>query len=130
VTHEPGYSGCVDRTILRGFDDVSTLTGEPRLLYLAHLFRGRYLHHCNDLNEAKRSYLAATAVLPGAWTARLGVAAIDFGSAVTPAGEVIRSSSVLISDHTHDPWASYRYGDFWLLSARIAGVRTLLKAGS
>ena len=76
-------AGGVDRASKRGTEDRA-------LIYLVHLFRGLALENRGRVDEARASYRQALALSPGAHSATLRLAALEFRHGRTDAPETLR----------------------------------------
>jgi hypothetical protein len=127
------------RGILSRFDPSSLPTtaqaGTPAareddraLVYLAHLFRGIALENRGRLQDARLSYREALAESPGAHSATLRLAALEFRHGGLDEPESLLGPLLRDDDPRRDPWWSYYAGDWRFWYPRIERVRSLLKS--
>jgi tetratricopeptide (TPR) repeat protein len=102
-------------------------SNDKALLYLLHVFRGTALERRARYEEARDSYTAALRVSPGAHSATMRLAALEFRARKGDDPSPLLTSLLRNDDMRIDPWWSYYAGDwrFWYL--RIARVRSFLK---
>ncbi|MEO6239335.1 MAG: tetratricopeptide repeat protein [Vicinamibacterales bacterium] len=112
---------------LEALTGVEGLTGDPAIAYLAHLFRGIALESRARTAEARASYRHALALSPGAHSATLRLAALEFRHGHGSEPESLIDGLLRDDDPRRDPWWSYYAGDWRLWYPRIERVRVLLK---
>jgi tetratricopeptide (TPR) repeat protein len=122
---------------LRRYDDalaawtnVETLTTDPALVYLAHLFRGLALEGLGRSAEAGASYLQALKVSPGAHSATMRLAALEFQNG--HGDDAARRIEALLRDDDPrtDPWWAYYAADWRFWYPSIERVRSLIRQPS
>jgi tetratricopeptide (TPR) repeat protein len=102
-------------------------TGDPAIVFLAHLFRGIAYEGRGRVDEARQSYKAALAVSPKAHSATMRLAALAFRYGHDDDSAAITDALLKDNDPRRDPWWSYYAADWRFWYARIARVRALLK---
>lgn len=112
---------------LAAFTGVEQLTDDRAVVYLAHLFRGIALENRGRPDEARQSYRDALAQSPGAHSATLRLAALEFRHGRTDQPETLLDPLLRNDDPRRDPWWSYYAGDWRFWYPRIERVRQLLK---
>lgn len=112
---------------------LAALTGAERdtedraLVYLVHLFRGIALENRGRADEALASYRQALSISPGAHSATLRLAALEFRHGRTDAPDTLLEGLLRTDDPRRDPWWSYYAADWRFWYPRIERVRELLK---
>jgi tetratricopeptide (TPR) repeat protein len=106
---------------------VEQTTDDRALIYLAHLFRGIALENRARTDEARASYLQALAVSPGAHSATLRLAALEYRHGRIDEPERLLESLLRTDDPRRDPWWSYYAADWRFWYPRIDRVREMLK---
>jgi tetratricopeptide (TPR) repeat protein len=96
-----GQPGLAVKTL----DEAGRERGEPQIVYLSHLFRGRALERLDRDAEAVDAYRAAVAAVPGAQTAALALAAALVKVGQRTAAADIAQQSVIMP--AQDPWFFY-----------------------
>ncbi len=102
-------------------------TGDRALVYLTHLFRGMALENRARVDEARASYRQALAISPGAHSATLRLASLEFRRGRTDVPETMVDALLKSNDPRRDPWWSYYAADWRFWYPRIERVRSLLK---
>jgi tetratricopeptide (TPR) repeat protein len=102
-------------------------TGDRALVYLTHLFRGMALENRARVDEARASYRQALALSPGAHSATLRLASLEFRRGRTDVPETMVDALLKSNDPRRDPWWSYYAADWRFWYPRIERVRSLLK---
>lgn len=149
---ERGYAAMVDkkdvaadarvrlgevRMRLGRYDEASALfaaarteTGDPVLRYMTELFDGWISEREHHSDAAAGHYRAALEVIPGAASASLLAAAIDFASGdparADRAVDLLAASSTRPPDQD-DPWLAYKKGDGRFIEQRILEMREALR---
>jgi tetratricopeptide (TPR) repeat protein len=113
---------------LAAFAGVERLTDDRALVYLAHLFRGIALENRGRPQDARLSYREALAESPGAHSATLRLAALEFRHGGLDEPESLLGPLLRNDDPRRDPWWSYYAGDWRFWYPRIERVRSLLKS--
>jgi tetratricopeptide (TPR) repeat protein len=115
---------------LAAFAGIERSSDDRAVVYLAHLFRGIALENRGRTEEARLSYQEALARSPGAHSATLRLAALEFRHG-RPLGndepETLVNRLLQDDDPRRDPWWSYYAGDWRFWYPRIERVRSLLK---
>ena len=106
---------------------VERLTEDRALVYLVHLFRGIALENRARTQEARTSYQEALALSPGAHSATLRLAALEFRHGQLDAPEDLLDPLLRSDDPRRDPWWSYYAADWRFWYPRIERVRALLR---
>ena len=112
---------------LAAFAGIERLTDDRAIVYLAHLFRGIALESRARPTEARLSYRQALAQSPGAHSATLRLAALEFRHGRADEIETLLDPLLKNDDPRRDPWWSYYAGDWRFWYPRIDRVRSLLK---
>jgi len=112
---------------LAAFAGVERLTDDRALVYLTHLFRGIALENRGRSEEARVSYRQALAQSPGAHSATLRLAALEFRHGRVDEPDALVDRLLQNDDPRRDPWWSYYAGDWRFWYPRIERVRSLLK---
>jgi tetratricopeptide (TPR) repeat protein len=112
---------------LAAFTGVEGLTEDRALVFLAHLFRGIALENRARIDEARASYWQALKVSPGAHSATLRLAALEFRHGRIDAPEPMLDVLLKTGDPRRDPWWSYYAADWRFWYPRIERVRSLLR---
>jgi tetratricopeptide (TPR) repeat protein len=112
---------------LAALADVEPATHEPSLVYLARLFRGLAFEGRRRSGDARSAYLQALEVSPGAHSATMRLAALDFRDDHGDASAALIEALLRNDDPRRDPWWSYYAGDWRFWYSRIERVRALLK---
>lgn len=112
---------------LTALSGVERLTDDRALAYLAHLFRGIALENRARTDEARASYRQALAISPGAHSATLRLAALEFRHGRTDEPQALLDPLLQNADPRRDPWWSYYAGDWRFWYPRIERVRALLR---
>jgi tetratricopeptide (TPR) repeat protein len=107
---------------------VERLTDDRALIYLVHLFRGIALENRARTDEARASYRQALALSPGAHSATLRLAALEFRHGRSDEPETLLDSLLRNDDPRRDPWWSYYAADWRFWYPRIERVRSMLKS--
>jgi hypothetical protein len=102
-------------------------SSDKALLYLLHVFRGTALERRARYEEARDSYTTALRVSPGAHSATMRLAALEFRARKGDDPSVLLTSLLQNDDMRVDPWWSYYAGDWRLWYLRIGRVRSFLK---
>ena len=102
-------------------------TGDRAIVYLTHLFRGMALENRARVDEARASYRQALAISPGAHSATLRLASLEFRRGRTDVPETMVDALLKSNDPRRDPWWSYYAADWRFWYPRIERVRSLLK---
>ena len=102
-------------------------SNDKALLYLLFVFRGTALERRARYEEARDSYLAALRVSPGAHSATMRLAALEFRARKGDDPSALLTSLLRNDDMRIDPWWSYYAGDWRLWYLRIGRVRSFLK---
>lgn len=116
-----------DDEALSAFTGLERLTDDRALVYLVHLFRGIALENCGRTDEARASYRQALTLSPGAHSATLRLAALEFRHGRIDAPEGMVDALLQSDDPRRDPWWSYYAADWRFWYPRIERVRSLLK---
>jgi tetratricopeptide (TPR) repeat protein len=99
------------REARRELDAVARDSGDGRLLYLAHLFRGALNEYDDDLEAARQEYEAALALGPDYQTPYLALSYVEH---LTGRGDRARELLALLTDIVEpaedDPWRAYQNG--------------------
>lgn len=103
------------------------LTDDRAVIYLVHLFRGMALENRGRTDEARASYRQALSLSPGAHSATLRLAALEFRHGSPAAPEPMLDGLLAADDPRRDPWWSYYAGDWRFWYARIERVRSMLR---
>jgi tetratricopeptide (TPR) repeat protein len=115
---------------LEAFAGIERMGDDRAIIYLTHLFRGIALENRGRSGEARQSYQQALALSPGAHSATLRLAALEFRHG-RPQGadepETLLDRLLQNGDPRRDPWWSYYAGDWRFWYPRIERVRSLLK---
>ena len=90
-------------------------TQDPVLLFLVKLFRGIAYEGRARLDESRASYLAALRISPGAHSATLRLAALEFRYGHDEAPTVLTEELLRNDDPRRDPWWSVLRGGLALL---------------
>ena len=106
---------------------VERQTEDRAIVYLTHLFRGMALENRGRTDEARASYRQALGLSPGAHSATLRLAALEFRHGQNDAPETLIASLLRNDDPRRDPWWSYYAGDWRFWYPRIERVRELVK---
>jgi tetratricopeptide (TPR) repeat protein len=112
---------------------LAALTGAERttddraVIYLVHLFRGMALENRGRVDEARASYRQALAISPGAHSATLRLAALEFRHGRAEAPDEMLDTLLRGDDPRRDPWWSYYAADWRFWYPRIERVRGMLK---
>ncbi len=112
---------------LTALTGVEGLTDDRAVVYLAHLFRGIALENRARVDEARASYRQALALSPGAHSATLRLAALEFRHGRIDAPERMVDALLQSDDPRRDPWWSYYAADWRFWYPRIERVRRLLR---
>jgi tetratricopeptide (TPR) repeat protein len=112
---------------LDAFTGVEGLTEDRAIVYLVHLFRGIALENRGRVDEARASYWQALKISPGAHSATLRLAALEFRHGRMDAPEAMLDALLKTGDPRRDPWWSYYAGDWRFWYPRIERVRALLR---
>ena len=112
---------------LAALSGVERQTEDRAVIYLAHLVRGMALENRGRIDEARASYRQALALSPGAHSATLRLAALEFRYGRNDAPEGLIASLLRNDDPRRDPWWSYYAGDWRFWYPRIGRVRELVK---
>jgi tetratricopeptide (TPR) repeat protein len=107
---------------------VERQTDDRALIYLVHLFRGIALENRGRTDEARASYRQALAISPGAHSATLRLAALEFRHGRTDAPDALLDPLLRADDPRRDPWWSYYAADWRFWYPRIERVRELLRS--
>ncbi len=111
------------RDALGLLDEVIESSDDSAVLYLAHLFRGRYLQATGELRRAWEAYQDALGQVPGA-TARLGFVTTQMALTDSlPSADVPFQLAA-------DPWKDYRYGSYNQFPLLLEQTRTAAAQGS
>jgi tetratricopeptide (TPR) repeat protein len=102
-------------------------TDDRAVIYLVHLFRGMALENRGRIDEARASYRQALAISPGAHSATLRLAAMEFRHGRTDAPDQMLDALLRVDDPRRDPWWSYYAADWRFWYPRIERVREMLK---
>jgi len=116
-----------DDEALAALEGVERLTEDRALVYLAHLFRGIALENRGRPAEARLSFRQALAQSPGAHSATLRLAALEFRHGRIDEPATLLDPLLRNDDPRRDPWWSYYAGDWRFWYPRIERVRSLLK---
>jgi tetratricopeptide (TPR) repeat protein len=103
---------------------IETLTPDPAVLYLVHLFRGLANESYGRTDAARDAYRAALRLSPKAHSANMRLAALGYVHGVEdpyPAIEALLRDN----DPRRDPWWSYYAADWRFWYPRIERVRAL-----
>ena len=103
------------------------MTDDRAVAYLAHLFRGIAFENRGRRDEARASYRQALALSPGAHSATLRLAALEFRHGRSDEPDRLLGALLQHDDPRRDPWWSYYAGDWRFWYPRIERVRSLLK---
>jgi hypothetical protein len=108
--------------------EVDAPPGDPAVAYLAELFRGLAEERLGRTTDAQAAYRAALAVSPGAHSATVRLAALEFQHGQRPeAGRLV--AGLLHDDEPgRDPWWAYYAGDFRFWYRDIARLRRLVRS--
>ena len=109
---------------LATWSPVETMTPDPAVLYLVHLFRGLAHESYGRTDAAREAYRAALRISPRAHSANLRLAALGYvhgGDDPSPAIDALLRDN----DPRRDPWWSYYAADWRFWYPRIQRVRTL-----
>jgi tetratricopeptide (TPR) repeat protein len=112
---------------LAALSGVERQTEDRAIIYLAHLFRGLALEDLRRIDEARASYREALALSPGAHSATLRLAALEFRHGRSDAPEALLAALLRNDDPRRDPWWSYYAGDWRFWYPRIERVRELVR---
>lgn len=112
---------------LSAFTGVEAQTEDRALVYLVHLFRGIALENRGRVDEARASFWQALKISPGAHSATLRLAALEFRHGRIDSPEPMLDKLLKTGDPRRDPWWSYYAGDWRFWYPRIERVRSLLK---
>jgi tetratricopeptide (TPR) repeat protein len=100
--------------------------GDRALAFLGHLFRGLAWERKGHSKDAMAAYLSAQQTSPGAQSATLRMAALDFREGRRDQATE-RVDALLSNNEAHrDPWWSYYAGDWRLWPVRIERLRELV----
>jgi VWFA-related protein len=97
---------------------------DPFVAYLAHLFQARLAETEGQVNSAISGYRAAIAVLPTAWTARIGLSQALIMNGREAEGWAIARSVLEDNDVVPDPWSFYNASLYHQNADRLARMRT------
>ena len=100
---------------------------DPALGYLARLFRGLAFDGLGRAADARASYLDALGVSPGAHSATMRLAALEFRAHRGDEADRLLQALLHDDDPRRDPWWSYYAADWRFWFARIAPVRAALR---
>lgn len=112
---------------LAAFEGIEQASQDRAIVYLAHLFRGIALENRGRPGEARQSYQQALGQSPGAHSATLRLAALEFRHGRGDEPETLVDRLLQNDDPRRDPWWSYYAGDWRFWYPRIERVRALLK---
>jgi hypothetical protein len=116
-----------DDAILTDLAQVEAATPDSRLVFLARVFRARYLEARNRLPESAKAYSDALKLFPNASSARTGLASVSFLAGEPVAPELIDGPPGPGPSIEADPWQSYRYGDYRLWNERLQALHSAMK---
>jgi tetratricopeptide (TPR) repeat protein len=109
---------------------VEALPDDRAVTYLAHLFRGMALEGRGRSDEARAAFRQALALSPGAHSATLRLAALEFRHGRSDAPAALIEGLLRDDDPRRDPWWSYYAADWRFWYPRIERVRALLRTGA
>jgi tetratricopeptide (TPR) repeat protein len=112
---------------LAAFAGVDTATEDRAIVFLTHLFRGIALENRGRVDEARGSYFLALKISPGAHSATLRLAALEFRRGRIDVPETMVGALLKSDDPRRDPWWSYYAADWRFWYPRIERVRSLLR---
>jgi tetratricopeptide (TPR) repeat protein len=113
---------------LAAFAGIEALTGDRALVYLVHLFRGIAFESRGRADEARASFVQALQISPGAHSATLRLAALEFRHGRIDAPDSMLDALLKSGDPRRDPWWSYYAADWRFWYPRIDRVRALLRS--
>lgn len=95
-------------------DEAPSLTSDPWVLYLAHLFRGRALETLGRDAEAVEAFRASVAAVPGAQSAMLALGTALFRTGAREEASQVAWAATAVPT-VADPWIGYGQADlrFW-----------------
>ena len=121
---------------LRSFERAERMTRDPYVIYLARYFRARTLDHPARAREAEAAYRGASAAIPHAQSATIGLASLLFRDGRRTEAERLVAGMLAAAPRPFDPWRAYVHADdrFWpyliaKLRAEIAPRITQAAAG-
>lgn len=111
---------------LASWSDLESQTSDPAVIYLDRLFRGLAYEGLERVADARSSYEGALQISPGAHSATMRLAAMEFrhGGGGDPGGRI--AALLRDDDPRRDPWWSYYAADWRFWYPRIEHVRTFL----
>jgi hypothetical protein len=113
---------------LASWASLDEAAGEDRaLLYLLYVFRGMALERLDRYEEARDAYTSALRVSPGAHSATMRLAALEFRAGKGDDPSALLASLLRNDDMRIDPWWSYYAGDWRVWYPRIERVRSFLR---
>lgn len=115
---------------IEALSGVEALSDDRAVNYLVHLFRGLALEHRGRVDEARGSYRQALTLSPGAHSATLRLAALEFRHGRSDAPETLVDGLLGNDDPRRDPWWSYYAADWRFWYPRIERVRAMLRPGA
>lgn len=106
---------------------VDTVKDDPVLQYWGKLFRGRAFDALGRVDEARRQYAEAWAVVPGAQSARVALIALNFRNGQRDDALTGASAMLGAPANVEDPWLLYWLGQHRFLAKWIADARAALR---
>jgi tetratricopeptide (TPR) repeat protein len=100
---------------------------DPRLRYLAHLFRGWSLAALGKMDEADSEYGQALAIVPNAQSATLARAAAGLRNRHAERAEQMVASLISRREPVDDPWWAYAIADGRNVDQLIADLRQVIR---
>jgi tetratricopeptide (TPR) repeat protein len=110
-----------------GFTADALASPDPRLRYLAHLFRGWSLAALGKAEDADAEFGKALAIVPGAQSATLARAAAAFRKRDAERAEQMVASLASRRDAAADPWWTYSIGEGRNADQLIAELRQVIR---
>ena len=120
------YRGGRFDTALATWNGLEKRIDDPALLFLLHLFRGQAYEGYARIDPARRSYIEALRVSPGAHSATMRLAALAFIHGRGDDPHPLVDALLRNDDPRRDPWWSYYAADWRFWYPRIEQVRTFL----
>ena len=108
---------------LAALQEGPALRPDPFTRYLECFLAGRAHGTLGDRPAAEKDYRSATAVVPGAQSATVALAALLFTSDSRDEAFEIMETAFSMAVPVRDPWREYQAGDFRLWPQRLAGLR-------
>ncbi len=105
----------------------ATLTKEPDIRLLAHLFRGWALTRSGRAAEAIDAYRTASATMPTSQSAAMWLARSLFLDGQRVEAEAVVDTSLRTGQGVSDPWRLYPRGDIRLWPTLVAQLREAIR---